>query len=213
MLSGDRLRDALREIRDGMTDDHATRLHRAVSWLRCAEQYSDTDDDIAFIALWVSFNSLYAIDDNRTDHTFRDDFDTFIGKLITLDEEERVYNSLWMNFSGFVRVLIDNRYVYGPFWLAQHDDTIDWESSFKRSQKQAMRALADSDVPALLRTVIERLYVLRNQVVHGGATWQSQVNRDQIRDGKRLLLELIPVFIELMFNDSSDWGPIYYPVA
>lgn len=56
------------------------------------------------------------------------------------------------------------------------------------------------------------LYVLRNQLVHGGATYQSRMNRDQVRDGKRMLLELVPVFVEVMFDEEIDWGPIYYPV-
>jgi hypothetical protein len=45
----------------------------------------------------------------------------------------------------------------------------------------------------------------------GGATWQSRVNRDQVLNGKRMLRELIPVFIELMFAEGQGWGAIYYP--
>jgi hypothetical protein len=49
----DRLRARLREKRESMSSAHATRLHRAVSWLRCAEQYAEADEDLSFIALWV----------------------------------------------------------------------------------------------------------------------------------------------------------------
>lgn len=45
----------------------------------------------------------------------------------------------------------------------------------------------------------------------GGATRQSRVTRDQVLNGKRMLRELIPVFIELMFDEGQDWGAIYYP--
>ncbi|WP_425067816.1 hypothetical protein [Reyranella sp.] len=42
--------------------------------------------------------------------------------------------------------------------------------------------------------ILDRLYVLRNQLLHGGATWNSSVNRSQVRDGaavlSRLTLEL-----------------------
>ena len=31
--------------------------------------------------------------------------------------------------------------------------------------------------------VFDRLYVLRNQLVHGGSTWNSGINRTQVRDG------------------------------
>ena len=34
----------------------------------------------------------------------------------------------------------------------------------------------------VLSVVLSRIYTLRNQLMHGGATWSSSVNRDQIRD-------------------------------
>jgi hypothetical protein len=50
--------------------------------------------------------------------------------------------------------------------------------------------------------------------VHGGATWNSQVNRKQVRDGAEILLNLLPVFIDtLMSNSAEDWGAPYYPVV
>ena len=67
MLS-DELHQKFRSIRDnrGLDDNHRTRLHRAISWLKCAEKYSDSnDDDIAVIALWISFNSCYSVDAQR----------------------------------------------------------------------------------------------------------------------------------------------------
>jgi len=211
--AGEHLRDRLRSVRDSLDEANATRLHRAVSWLRCAEQYSETDEDISFISLWISFNSLYSIYDNRIDHSFRDDFDQFTRKLIRLDEDGRIYHCLWTNFSGFVRLLIDNKYVYGPFWHSRRDGNEDWAKPFEASRRRANRALANNDVQTLLRIIMERLYVLRNQLVHGGATWRSRVNRDQVRDGKRVLLELVPIFIEIMFDESEDWGQIHYPVV
>ena len=52
------------------------------------------------------------------------------------------------------------------------------------------------------------------QLVHGGATWNSQVNRKQVRDGAELLLSLLPVFVDtMMSNPSEDWGAPYYPVV
>ncbi len=209
---GDRLREQLREIRESMSAAHATRLHRAVSWLRCAEQYADTDEDMSFIALWVSFNSCYSVNDDEPNHNFWGDFEAFASKLVKLDADQKIYNCLWFNFSNFVRLLIDNKWVYEPFWRSQRQGDDRWQRAFDDDQKAAYRALANNRVPMLLSIVMGRLYTLRNQLVHGGATWQSGVNRDQVRDGKRMLLELMPIIIEIMFNESEDWGEIYYPV-
>lgn len=34
------LKDQLRARRDSMSSDHATRLHRSISWLKCADIYA-----------------------------------------------------------------------------------------------------------------------------------------------------------------------------
>ena len=59
-----------------------------------------------------------------------------------------------------------------------------------------------------------RLYTLRNQLIHGGATWNGSVNREQLRDCVGLLSKLVPVIIDLMM-DSPDtlWGDACYPVV
>ncbi len=211
-MNGSELRDRLREIRDNMDSAHATRLHRAVSWLRCAETYAENDDDICFISLWIALNSSYAIDDPSQEKYEREGFQVFAHRLVELDNQERVYNCLWNNYSGFVRLLIDNQFVFGPFWQAQRTGSQDWERKFEYSRKKAKSALVNSEVEVLLSIVMDRLYVLRNQLVHGGATYQSRVNREQVKNGKKMLLELVPVFIELMFDQKQDWGDIYYPV-
>ncbi|MFM7912230.1 MAG: hypothetical protein ACKO9W_08590, partial [Bacteroidota bacterium] len=89
-----------------------------------------------------------------------------------------------------------------------------WEAGFQRSIADANNALSKKKVAYLLRIVLDRLYVLRNQLIHGGATYKSQVNRAQVRDGANLLTALLPVMIELMMvNGEEDWGRIYFPVV
>jgi hypothetical protein len=201
-----------REVRGEMQPTHAIRLHQAVSWFRCAEQYADTDDDISFITLWIALNSCYAINDQNDQHEERSEFKNFTDTLVQLDAQEKIYNCLWMNHSKFVRMLIDSQYVFPPFWKSQIDGDESWKPKFDASRKRAKHALANSEVSVLLSIVFDRLYVLRNQLIHGGATHQSQVNREQVINGKRMLIELLPVVIELMFDDKQDWGDIYYPV-
>ena len=56
--------------------------------------------------------------------------------------------------------------------------------------------------------------MLRNQLVHGGATWNSAVNRAQVKDGAAIMLAVIPVVIELMLDHPGmDFGEILYPVV
>ena len=207
------LKQQLRAQRDTMSSAHATRLHRALSWMACAQQHDD-DDDVVFIALWIGFNACYGVDGEPVSLTERDSFTRFVTQLVALDADQQIYHCLWMNFSGFVRTLIDNPYVFAPFWTSRRDGDDKWQQPFQRAKKLAMEALAANDVARLLAIVLDRLYVLRNQLMHGGATWRSQVNRQQVRDGRRLLQELLPLLVAIMLNaPDRDWGDIYFPVV
>ena len=76
-----------------------------------------------------------------------------------------------------------------------------------------MSSLLAGDCPAVLGIVFDRLYVLRNQLVHGGATWNSSVNRAQVRDGTAILAALLPSLIETMVDHPElEFGSVLYPV-
>lgn len=207
------LKDRLREKRDQLSSDHATRLHRAISWLACAETHKE-DEDIGFITLWIAFNACYGSDDQAESLGERASFTRFMTLLVELDTENRIYNSLWMNYSNFVKALVNNEFVYPPFWRSVRAGDNEWEASFEKSKKLAMSALSNNNTALLLEIILDRLYVLRNQLVHGGATYKSQVNRSQVKDGQRLLAELLPIIIPIMLDhDERDWGPICFPVV
>ena len=76
------------------------------------------------------------------------------------------------------------------------------------------RALAQQDSAEILSYVFDRLYVLRNQLLHGNATWHGSLNRPQLQDGNRIMQDLVPVFIHLMMGHQEiDWGSLSYPVV
>ena len=56
-----------------------------------------------------------------------------------LDREKQLYQILWDEFSGAIRVLIDNRYVYQPFWDFHNGKpgAEDWQETFERSRSAA----------------------------------------------------------------------------
>ena len=82
-----------------------------------------------------------------------------------------------------------------------------------RSKRAIATAMSSQDTPTILSSLFDRLYMLRTQLVHGGATWCSKVNRDQVRDGTKILLHLVPIFIDIMMdNPDHPWGMPFYPV-
>ena len=59
----------------------------------------------------------------------------------------------------------------------------------------------------VLSVVLSRIYTLRNQVLHGGATWGSSVNREQLRDCTNFMAKLVPLVIEVMMDHPDTlWG-------
>ncbi len=205
-----------REIRDGLPADLGLRVHRALSWLHRAEIAGD-DDDAAFIFYWIAFNAAYANDLRASDvEGERSVFADYFDRLTGLDQHNRIYDAIWRRFPQEIRLLLQNRYVFQPFWRYQNGERgyERWETSFEASKRRVALALGREDTKTILSTLFDRLYVLRNQLVHGGATWNSTVNRDQVRDGARILAALVPVFVDLMMdNPDTGWGAPYYPVV
>ncbi len=209
------LKDKQRRLRDGFPPPLGLRVHRAVSWLGRAEAETE-DPDVRFLLLWIGFNAAYAADIPRDAvPSAREEFKAYFDALIALDGANRIYKAVWERFPHEIRVLLDNKFVYAPFW--HHANGVSgyeaWEDMLGESRRSVAQALARRDTVRILTGVFDRLYVLRNQLVHGGATWNSAVNRGQVRDGAAVLGWLLPIFIDLMMSDPGrDWGRPFYPV-
>ena len=220
----ERLKQDLRSRRAELSQVHSTRLHRSLSWLKAAgEQLESKNIDQAFINLWISFSACFYIEGEEP-------IAPFIEKLVSFDDKQRIYTCLWNEYSQSVKALIKNPYVFAEFWKAQRlmseqlndgalaggsSDDIDaaWRASFNQSSVEALNYLSRKKVAPLFSIVLDRLYVLRNQVLQGGATFQSQVNREQVEDGVALLSNIMPIIVRIMLSSSDeDWGDIAYPV-
>ena len=187
------------------------RLRRATSWLGRAEDEinkAEADADAGFLFCWIAFNSVYAEHQPETyDFRERDGLRKYFAKIVRLDQDNVIYDAIWTRFSGPVRVFLDNRYVFRAFWTSD-----DWESQLQSRSFAVRNALATRNTAVILNELFERLYVLRNQIVHGGATWRGQTNRDQVRDGQQIMAFTVPRFINIMIdNPDEDWGLPHYP--
>lgn len=213
-LHHERLKEKQRGLREGFSTELTLRVHRALSWYGRASA-EDDDVDVRFILLWIAFNAAYASDLDIDAGNDRDKFRLFFRTLIELDRGDRIYRMVWSRFSGEIRLLLDNRVVFAPFWAHQNGvpGNQDWEARLARAKHAVGKAVATHDTPTILSILFDRLYVLRNQLVHGGATWCSKVNRDQVRDGSAILVNLVPIFIDIMMdNPQHPWGMPFYPV-
>ncbi|WP_051603076.1 HEPN domain-containing protein [Simplicispira psychrophila] len=197
------------------------RMHRALSWLQRAEAEKG-DDDLGFMCLWIAFNAAYAQDTgSHTDNASeRQTFRSFVGEVCRLDANKALPALVWQVFPGPIRVLLDNQYVFQPFWDALNNPRADgstpthWREVFDDARQRVHRALAQQDTEKVLYEVFVRLYTLRNQLMHGGATWNSSVNRIQLRDGRELLTRVLPVMLGVMMQNPAHFeGKPFYPVV
>ena len=216
MFSHADLSDRAQKIEQDYPDKLGLRIHRAQSWFARAELCED-DDDARFIFLWIALNSAYADEIQRLRGTEQSVLDQFLNRLVSLDREKLLYEMVWTKFAGPVRLLLDNQFVFQPFWDYQNGRISErrWKWSFAGAKRKAIRALRDTTQTAtVLAIVLARLYTLRNQLMHGGATWRGSVNRDQIRDGTAILNDFVPLVIHLLMdNPDEDWGDPCYPVV
>ncbi len=201
-----------------LSDGLGLRLRRSLSWLSRAEKEMSTGDhDAAFIFNWIAFNAAYQrqyTPNDPLEPTERELFAEYFHSVTGLDSQNAIHNAVWQRFSASIEGLLENQYVFQPFWnhLNRRGRFPRWREDFERDRMKARMAVAGQVTSDVLAILFDRLYVLRNQLMHGGATWNGSVNRAQVGDGARIMAFLVPLFVELMLdNPSEPWGAPRYP--
>jgi len=72
-----------------------------------------------------------------------------------------------------------------------------WWPKVAKAKHQVNTALTKQHTSKVIELVLSWLYSLRNQIIHGGATWNSQVNCSQLNDEGNL---------------QALWGEANYPM-
>ena len=197
------------------------RLRRADSWLRRSE--AAQDDTEKFVFLWIAFNAAYGWEtlpsDSDTRPLERDKFGRFLQEILERDDDRVLEETLWHTHSNLICALFENRYIFDLFWQAVRGSTAgrDWKATFRKKNISVRRSIEARDARRVLMMLFKRLYTLRNQIIHGGATFATGWGQDQVRDGSRIMESLVPSILDIMRADiernpeSSVWGPVEFP--
>jgi len=208
------LKERHRAERENYPANLSLRVHRSLSWLQKAESMDDLDGQ--FIFLWIAFNAAYATEIEETYRTSaKTTFQEFLQKLVELDTKNQLEDLAWKEFPNSIRLLLDNRFVFQSFWDYQNHrlSQQEWEQRFNDSKRAAQHALGGQETSKVLGIALNRIYTLRNQIIHGGATWNSSVNRSQVRDCVALLSKFVPTILTIMMDSPETlWGDPCYPV-
>ena len=84
----------------------------------------------------------------------------FFETILSLDSGHMIYDAIWERFSDSIRVLLDNRFVFQPFWNHHAGRGYEnWEHTFESSKRRVREALAARKTSVILSTLFDRLYV------------------------------------------------------
>ena len=195
-----------------MDNDFAIRVRRATSWFECAAR--EPDKDVAFILYWIAFNASYGSESlQRRKVGDLEVLKKHLRKLIQLDGKKDIRFLLWDTHRVAAENLLNNEYLYRQFWRHHLEGSgrQHWKVDFEASKTHLTRAWQNEETASVTCELFERLYTLRNQLLHGGATWKSSFNRSSVNDGASIMGPLVKTFTDIMRdNREVDWGRVAY---
>ena len=200
------LRHIHEENRGSFPDGLNLRMRRAISWLDHAERTDDHDS--RFIFYWIALNATYATEERPDGTKEMKLLEAFLNQIAELDGEGVLHDLMRAEFSN-IQELLERKFMFQPYW-----HNWNWEKILGDENEDVTMRFRQGDATPLLSTVLKRLYTLRNQLVHGGATWNGSLNRDQVKDGARMLASIVPRIVQLMMDNPhthQQWGRCPYP--
>ena len=183
------------------------RAWRALSWLERAELA--TDPDTSFIFHWIAFNAIYGrLEEDGVAARDHATWQGFLADIVKADQQGRIAAFL-RECQIDVMDLVDNRYLFKPFWLGLPDA----DNRLAQQRRRILRELQVGGTTAILQELFERLYVLRSQIFHGAATAESKLNRDAVGRGARVLGPLVSLIVKAVIEagPETDWGELCFP--
>jgi hypothetical protein len=188
------------------------RFHRACSWMARVEQMPDGQDhDLGLVSQWIAFNSLYGQWDacKREPKPDRESWRTFVDRILKLDEDGYVAGAL-QEHKRLVISLLDDEYLSNFFW--QEPSAVRARQS-RRAAYNAQTWYIEKRWTMVLDEILNRIYVIRCQLVHGAATHGGKLNRTSLKRCVVMMQRLLPALLLVWIDHGADedWGPMCYP--
>lgn len=188
------------------------RFHRACSWLQRVEDAEEHEAlDLLLLSLWTSFNALYGQWDGERQEPVSDVdcWQHFLDRMLVLDRDGLIQDKL-EEHKKLVMVLFDDEYLSRFFWQEPTDQRA---KRVRRTRHEAQAWYVEKNWTMVLQRLFERIYLLRCQLVHGAATYDSSFNRTAIRRCTQMMDHLLRTFLGVWvrWGAAEDWGIMCYP--
>ena len=203
---------------------------RAFHWNDKQEEASSSPDaenalaigvHAQFIFWWIAFEAGYAREGKAGEASgSRNNMGEFIDRVMRKEVVQQFWPSILQRVEAHAIAVIELPPASQQFWReGRKSPNTQWEDDFRRETENAKKELTKAiagdleSVRKFLRMLcIKRLYVVRNQIFHGGSSLDNSYGYPQVELGVKLLSELVYKFRQTIFhNPSVDWGPVPYP--
>ena len=190
--------------------DNAIRMHRAISWLYACEK--NNSDDLSFLSGWIGFNSCYSVPPENAGETENTRMGRFLQEVIDQDEHRLIASYVFDEQIGLIDSLMNIQYLFKQFWISVHVQEEGWDAEYDVQHERMLIDRDQRDTLSHCNSILQRVYVLRNQVIHGGATFESSLNREQMKICSQFMHGLLLRIINVMMRKPHyDWGSTNYP--
>ena len=209
------------------------RIQRALSWLVRDMELQLSDPDVSFILHWIAFESIYGTDQvmrKRKGSTVVvstvNEIMEFLVKLEQLDTDRQRLSEAILRVWKDVIALFKNPFINPMSWTNYYKGTTKAGPKHNPFKYQKITLLSKDKLAdpiqlnMFLKNMFQRLYLLRNQLFHGNATYKGNeyhARSEQIHSGAKVLQALIPMLLLIMIdsmeldNEQDHWGLIPYP--
>lgn len=210
-----RLWKPIKQRLGGLEDFSETlvRFHRSISWLARAEDLRESGpDDDRLLCLWISFNGLYGCWNLKKAEPEPDvQSIARFQKLLFQRDKAGYIGGMLQDTRDTVMWILDSKHLNAWFWQAE--PTAARSAQARKARFDARTWYATENWPMLFARVIERVYLLRCQLVHGAATHSSRLNRVALGHCCAWMDQCLPAVLMVFIDNATqaDWGPICYP--
>jgi len=202
------IKNRLKQKPDG--DSTAIRIHRAFSWMAQAEE-NESDLDLNLVYRWIAFNALYGqwVEESREPAPDKETWGKFVDRILALDSAKQIEGTL-IEHKKLVMTLLDDEYLSRFYWK---DPTDQQAKKSKKLKYKARTWYLEKRWALIMDKVMERIYLIRCQLMHGAATHNSKLNRTSLKRCSIMLGHLLQAFIVVIIDNGADedWGVMCYP--
>lgn len=202
-------------VNEGRAEGLRIRVHRACGAIGQAESLEAvgeaSSNDAALVFRWVALNALYGRWDGERGAPVPDRraLDSFTSEAARVDSSGRLGSTL-AELREEARSLLESPFLIERFWSDQEWDRVRPQRG--RAAKFGGEVVEKRTGAAMHRLLIS-VYFLRCQLVHGGATLGSSMNREVVEPGSRVLALATGQLAALVIEHGTEmkWGEVCYP--